>query len=352
MRITQSMMTRNYLKSMNKSLEGLTKAQQRISSNRKFTRGSENVSDAARALKVREQLGESQQYLVNIRDVENEMSSAESNLMSIEDILQTAQEKVLKGMDGTHQKERQIIAEELDSLKEQVLQFTNAKFADRYLFGGTKNDTAPYSLDSSGNVLYNGVKVEDIKQEADGSLYYLDQNGDKQEIPQNEDAYLDIGLGMRMYGSQVDPKTGFKISYSGIDILGYGMREEKNEDTGKSMMLPDNLYSILDGLAKEFKKPDDEYDGDKVGLMLNRLQERTDTFMLNVTELGARSKFLEKTTERVENDIFNLQKAQQGLEVTDDPAETINWKMYQYSWLATLQMGSKIIPQSLMDFLR
>ena len=45
----------------------------------------------------------------------------------------------------------------------------------------------------------------------DGTYFYEDANGTIHDVPLNEDIYMDIGLGIRMTGSQVDPQTGFNI---------------------------------------------------------------------------------------------------------------------------------------------
>lgn len=340
MRVTQNMITRNFLKNLNRNLSNLAASNQRMSSGRRFSNVSDNVSDTSRALKIRKHIKENEQYLVNVREARSELDSAESNLESISEILKTVQEKALRGMSSTTSTEgRTIIAREIDNLNKQLLQFANAQYAERYLFGGTNNQTSPFTVDSNGALLYNTIPVDDIQKD-DNGYFYMD-GADRKEIPQNEEVYIDVGLGLKIMGdSNVDKTTAVQVSFSGIDIFGYG----KNADG-----LPNNLYNILRDISSALSPT---FDSDKLDASFNQLKEQRDRLMIAITDIGTRESFLAKTVDRVEDDLANLNVLHDKLEYIDDPEEATNMQMYQYTWLATLQLGSKLIPQSLMDFIR
>lgn len=348
MRVTQNMLSRNYLKNLNTNLSNLTKSQEKISSGKKFNRSSENVADAARALKVRDQLYTDEQYKSNIENVQNRLSSAESNLSSINSILVSARDKMQKALTDTSGSVRDILAHEVESLKDEVLQFANAQFSDKYLFGGSNNAGAPFTIDqSSGEVLYNGVPAADIQKNTDGTYYYYKSVADKTNdtktpVPENTDVYLDIGLGLNMNGSTVDPRSAFKVSFSGLDILSYG----SDADTG----LPNNVINLLSEAAKTMTQ--EPMDNDRLSEISDLMQRKADDVMLQVTDIGTKCNFLDKSVERLDNDIFNLKKSQQSLEITDDATESVQWKMYNYAWMASLQYGAKVLPVSLMDFIK
>lgn len=343
MRVTQNMMTRNYLKNLNTAAGNLARSNRRISTQRKYTRLSENVSEGLRALKVREDLYKNEQYEANIKGVENELASAESNLKSITGVLQTAQERAEKGVNGTiSQSDRDVIAREIKGLQDQVLKTVNARFGDKYLFSGTNNAKPPFEIADDGNVLYNGYPVDDIFKNAADGKYYAKGTPDVL-IPQNEKTYLDVGLGIKMTGDKVDPATAFETSFSGLEILGFGKNDEGN---------PKNVIALLGKMADVFSpKPPAQFKREDADNCANLLKEQTDFVVINMTEIGTRCNFLEKTTERIESDVINLQSLQKKLENINDAEETMNMKMNEYVWMATLKMGSKIIPVSLMDFI-
>ena len=212
MRITEGSMMRNYLTSLNKNVKNLSDSNQRLSSGSKYSRVADNISDTSRALVVREQLSRNAQYVDNIEYAGDELSSAESSLTNVNDILKTIMERINRGTSGTlDATDRKVIGNEIDSLKEQVLLSVNAKFGSRYLFGNSNNSDPPFAEGNDGRVLYNGVDVDSIYKDAPtGKLMYKNPDFDasdpdsKQymEVPENKDVYIDVGLGIAVSGGQ------------------------------------------------------------------------------------------------------------------------------------------------------
>ena len=339
MRVTQSSLTRNYIKNLNRNISNLAQSNQRMTSERKFSRVSENTADAARAFNVREQLYKNEQYLVNIRDAEGELASAESNLKSMSSLLQTVEERLLEAMNGTKGPEdREIYAREIESIRDQLLQFANAKYGNKYLFGGTNNATPCMQFDATGKLLFNGVEVDTMITDANGKP--LTAGGDA--VPQSKDVYLDMGLGLKVTGGNFDTKSAVKVSTSALEMLGFG------SSTVDGVELPNNLISLLDKVVSDLRNND----VGALGTKLTQVQERSKEFVVALTDLGTRSNFLSQTTERLENDILNLKTTQKNLEAVDIEEEAIYNKSYETAWMITLQLGSKVLPVSIFDFMR
>ena len=66
-RITQNTMIRNYLTNMNMNMNRWAKSQDRMLG-QKYRNASENLGDTSRALRVRQELHENEEYLVGVRD--------------------------------------------------------------------------------------------------------------------------------------------------------------------------------------------------------------------------------------------------------------------------------------------
>lgn len=350
MRITQNMMTRNYLKTAMKNQSNLARSMQRMASGQKYTRISENVSEGIRALRVHDQLADSNQYLDNIRDAESDMAAAEGNLKSMNEVLQSAHEKVIAAKSDTYKGEpRRVIAKELLNMRDQMVQFANAQYNDKYIFSGTNNSVKPFAIDeSTGRLSYNGVPVDSIYKK-DGQYYVQEgaapQNTDKL-VPQDEDVYIDLGLGLRMTQSEVDAASAFKLSFSGLDILGAGT------ETVDGVEVSNNLINLLTDLAAELNKPEGDYSDNTVGILMDKLSSQTDNLVLNMTEIGTRCNFMEKISEQTESDVLNLTELQQKLEIVPDTEEAMHLKEYEYAWMLTLQFGGNVLPKSLMDFVQ
>ncbi|MCI8622806.1 MAG: hypothetical protein HFG26_04005 [Provencibacterium sp.] len=349
MRITQNMITRNYLNSINFSQENMAKVNQRVSSSRRYTRISENLADGARALRVRKQLADIRQQKADARDAKGLLSSAESNLRAINDVLVTAHEKALRGENGPMESVREEVAKEIDNLKEQVLQFMNTQYAGKFVMGGVNNKEAPYKVDKDGVLRYNGVDINSIES-VNGEYQYTDENGDVQTIPYDKDVYIDLGLGLSYSdGGQIDPRSAFKVSFNGLDVLGFGYETVTLED-GSTHDIPNNVYNLMDKIGDMFSG-DEPYNDELMGVMVDKLEKERESMFLSITEIGNRDRFLDTVVERLDSDELVLTETRSDLEGVKDTEEAIRMSMYEYSWLATLRMGAKLLPQSLMDYL-
>lgn len=351
MRITQNAMTRSYMRNLNRSISNLTGSNDRLSSSRKFSKVSEDTASASKAFAVREQLYRGEQSMRNIENAQGELASVESNLQNINTLMQTVKERLLEGLNGTMgDSEKEVLAREIKNIKEELLQTINAKYGDKYIFGGTNNSTPPLSVASDGSILFNGAVVDQLFTDpASGKAAMPVYDSSTPPIligyssaPENEDIYIDVGLGLTMAGDSVDPRTAFKISVSGLDALGYGITDVH----GVSM--PNNLYSLLDKIASDLSAEDTE----ALAMDLTHLKDRTDALIMNITDIGSRTNFLEQTAVRLGNDNLNLKETQSDLETIRTEEEVIFNKTYETTWMVCLQLGSKLIPPSIFDFMR
>lgn len=342
MRISQKMVTRNYMTNIHKSMKEQADIIQRGSTGLKFDRLSKNVSDGMRAMRAQETRIESEAHLATVENLLLEYNSVDSNLDSIDNVLVSLQEKVLKAMSESHGSvNQQVLAQELLSGRDQVLQFVNAKFGDKYLFSGTNNAGA--ALDAqNGKLTFNGIDAEKIYRE-DGVFYYDDDSTappTKTVVPDSGDIYMDVGLGLTLKNGQPDPRTAFKSSFSGLDVLGFGERDADGT--------ANNVYDLLTDLGAAMEAGDSE----GMDRMYTKLVELTDSMRMTRTDLGTRVNFLKRTQDRLEVEIDNLGELESNLLTAETAEEAINLKTAQYTWMATLQLGSYILPTSLLDYLR
>ncbi|MEG1875083.1 MAG: flagellar hook-associated protein FlgL [Angelakisella sp.] len=349
MRITQRMMTRGYIDRMSGNLSRLSASNRKLSSGTKYTRVSENTAEVARAFEVREKLYRNEQYTANIESAQGELSSAESNLMIVNGIMQNVQNRLLQGDTGTlPASERKLIANELKSLQQEILQISNAKFGEKYTFAGSGTGKAPF--DNAGGVLtYHGYEVDKLEPDpTTGRPSTVDRTDPAHpvytEINFNKDIYVDVGLGMTVAGSgvgtQVDTNSVVKLSTSGMEAFGFGV----DPNTG----MPNNVYSLLSKTIADMENGNfTEMDRD-----LTAVTGSYDRLLVGVTDVGTRSSFLDDTLSRLDGDSINLKTTQQKLEAVPLEEEMIYNKTHEMSWMVTLQLGSKIIPPSIFDFLR
>ncbi|MDL2252739.1 hypothetical protein LJC49_01520 [Ruminococcaceae bacterium OttesenSCG-928-I18] len=336
MRVTHQMLSRNYIKRMNTNLNNLTHSNEKLSSQRKFNKGYENVSDAGKALRLRKLTVDNTRYQTTIRDVKGRAEAAEDNIRTVNSLMIRTEELVVQGLNGTmSESDRDKIAIELEKMQEEVLQVMNNTYNGNHIFAAAGSDApgkAPFAV-VGGQLTYNGTPVDEMAK-VNGVITH---GGN--EIQFNTPNYVDIGFGYKDKNGYVDPDTAFKDTYSGVECFGYG----KNEDD-----IPINAWSLLGDMVNSLRGGN----LDRLGQDLDAISGSMEFMLTSITEIGARTVTLDNTAARLENEYENLADALKNVESIDVAEEIIYNKDYEMSWLITLQLGSKILPQTIFDFIR
>ena len=341
MRVADKTTQRNYLKYLNNARTDYAETNMKIASGNRFTKLSDDVSAGTRMLNSRIELFKSEKQLSNVQAINNELKAVEDSMMSMNDVLnEIIGTKLVKAVtETTGEAGRVTIASEIKSMKEELIQFANMKFATKYPFGGSTAKVAPFSFSDDGKLLYNGIDVNSVQQRADGSRYYVDANGIEQDIAMDNPLFIDIGLGVRVDGTSFNSVSGFEASFSGIQVLGFGTTDDG---------MPNNIINILTEIEDKLVN----YDLDELKKLQGHLTDRVDVFRTNVTDIGAKTNFLDTMEERLTNQVDNYKFRIDELVGINDAEEATNQSMNDYILKAVIQMGSKILPVSLWDYLR
>jgi flagellin-like hook-associated protein FlgL len=341
MRVVDRSTARNYMKYLNKARSDYASTNEKIASGKRFDKISQDVIAGTKVLRVRTDLCKAETQLGNIKSAQEELRTTELAMTAINNILTSASAEKINAALSEDKGEvgRIAIANEIEAMRNEILQYANTKYSSRYVFGGSNSSyTAPFSINSDGKLLYNGINVDLIQQDIDGSLYYMNA-GVKTKISLDTDVYLDIGLGIKLQGTAVDPNTGFKISYSGLELLGFGRNSEG---------ISNNIFNVLTEIENNIRN----YDFEKLNNLHSHFRTLCDSFRANLTDIGAKTKHLDTMEERLNNSIDSYMSRINTLMGIDDAEEVMNQSMNEYVLKAVIQMGAKLLPVTLMDFLR
>lgn len=348
MRVADRSTIRNYLSQLNQAKSDYMTTQAQIYSGNRYTMFSDDVSSSVRVMNTRYELYTAETQHSNITAVNDELTIAEDALMSIEDILTSAHELALTALNADKISDGDILASEIASLKEQILLFANTKVGSSFTLGGSNASVSePFTIGENGEFLYNGIDVSTVMV-ADGTVegfdkgdyYYMNDAGEATKIPMDEDVYIDIGLGVTLNESQVTNSSALKISFSGLDIFGFGVDEESGHSN--------NIYNILTELENSIL----EGDLDGMSTADNHLLELTDNFLTHITDIGAKTNYLDTAELRLERNIDMYKITIDNLMGTNDEEAITTLAMNEYVLQAIMQMGSTILPNTLMDFVR
>jgi flagellar hook-associated protein 3 FlgL len=305
MRITNAMVTRNVLASLNEVSDKLTRAQQKAASGKEISRPSDDPFNAARAMALRQGMSATQQYKRNIEDATGWTEATEQALAQITEVAQRARDLLVQGgADAADPTSREAIAAELEQIIESVKETASATYRGAYLFSGTDVNDRPYLPG------------------ADDS-FRCDQAGANPAIP---GVIREIGPGVTM-----------TINTVGSDVLGRG----QGAADGKLLHV---LRDAVDDLRSG--------DGAAIRTDLGRLDGELEALLEVRAANGARANRLDAALTRLDEVEESHLRQLTNTESADIAKVLIELNSQTAAYQSALRAGASIVQSSLMDFLR
>ncbi|WP_434168107.1 flagellar hook-associated protein FlgL [Peribacillus frigoritolerans] len=222
MRVTQSMLTNNMLSNLSSSYEKMSRLQEQVSSQKKFSKPSDNPVAAMMGMGYRTNLNQIGQYQSNIAEATNWIDSTDDAITESVSALQRIRELTVQGSNGTYEGEQlKTITEEIKQLKEHLITLGDTQIGGKYIFNGQDTNVRPSSVkDGNGNTVYGtgDINLEvfsgiSLKINTDGSKIFgdvlaaggsidqtieaLENGGDVSDTLEGLDATINTFLGMQ-----------------------------------------------------------------------------------------------------------------------------------------------------------
>lgn len=187
MRVTQSMLSNNMLRNLSNSYSRLDKLQDQISTQKKFTKPSDDPVAAMMGMNYRTDLNRIQQFTRNIGEVRNWVDSTDDALDKGVLALQRIRELTLQASNGTlEEDQRKAVAEEVKQLKEHLQNLGDTQVGGKYIFNGNQTNVRPSESGfQSGTIeleVFSGIK---IPVNTEGKALFgdmLSEDGDIQKL--------------------------------------------------------------------------------------------------------------------------------------------------------------------------
>ena len=332
MRISTNSIVRNYRTHLGRSTARLNEARERTLTERKFVRASQDPAGANKAFQLRREYLKNEDYIHNLGVAQGQLAATESSLMQINDMGKQVKSDILRVLNGaTSEEGRTAIAQNLEETAESIVMSMNARYGDKFLFGGASTKEAPFKLEN-GQLLYRGIDVNTTDPDEIAQLKAMSE----------ETNYLDLGFGLKKDASgNIIKGTAYNLSNPGIEALGYGVNSE-----GVSQ----NLVVALVDMAAELRKSD--FDTEKLQKMSNQFDKNMSDNLDKITQLGSTTKFLEDTETRLTDNNLNLNEKIAGVENIDLAEAITEFSWAEYAYNAALKVGNSILSQSFIDFMR
>ncbi len=296
MRVTSSMMVRTTLRDLNQSLGRLQTTQTQLSTGRQLTKASDDPSAAASAMRIRKQLNRADQRSRSLEDAKGWLQNADATLTSGLDLMSKAKEIAVRAANSgglTDANARLAMATELRSIRADVLSLANTSYGSRSLFNGTAAGAA-YTVAGA----YAGNASTVIRD--------------------------------------VAPQTNLAVNLTGPQIFGVA-----GGPVG-------DMFEVLDRLANAVASGNDT----AIATEHANLDTATQTLSAATVEIGSRAAHLEGITARAQDEQLRLKTQLSSIEDVDPVNALVTEKAQENSYQAALQVAAKILPPSLLDFMR
>lgn len=296
MRVTTAHMAHNLVRNLRTSSSRLENLQNKLSTGKEVRYPSDSPSGVVESLRIRTALYEVEQFDENATDGLAWMNSTEQTLDSLQTVLSRARDLAVMGASGTlPQQSFEALADEMDDLYGETVDVLNASHAGKYVFSGQKLEARPFSLDALGNVVYNGDTKTFDREIGPGSLVAINVTGDR-----------------------------FMAAGANVFV---------------------SLKALIDDLrAGNYKQVSD--------VRIGELSVAIDKVLGIRSDVGAKMNRLELVRIRTLDTRNNLTELLGQTEDVDVEKTLIELKMAEMAHDVALSVGARIVPKSLVDFLR
>ncbi|MCD6364131.1 MAG: flagellar hook-associated protein FlgL [Synergistetes bacterium] len=402
MRVSDKVFIRRFLTDLMDSREKLLKLEHQNATGKKFDLPEEDPVGSVRSMRLHRVLNENGQFTKNMDEAISWLNITDSALDHLTSIIHRVRERTIAGANGTmSQLDREAIADEIDRMREEVLQIANTSLGGRYIFGGYETKEKPYAFGENNVAVYRGDEGEMAWEIENGETIVVNVPGNKVFATQRIEYRLEsdahssasifgpgeftIRVGDSVY--RVDVPAGANISViadrinlragDAVDAYvapeGSGVKLVIQTKRNEHMSLSDEVGAVLQDIGILNKEEDMVYAGDldifetmrKIsedlrynrttslsGPRLEELDEYLDHLLRVRARVGAKVRRLEATKRRFEDNKVQVTSLLSRIEDVDIAEAIMELTNQQAIYRSALRTGARIVQTSLIDFLR
>jgi flagellar hook-associated protein 3 FlgL len=316
MRVTNNMLINNMVYNLNQNLRTLENLQYQKATGKKFRVPSDDPIGVSKSLKFNTDVSKLEQYQRNAKDAMSWMTDTEAALGEIGTVLHRANELTVDAANGTKKspEDLQKIKEEIDQLREHLVQIANTAYAGRHVFSGYKTDKP--LLDENGNYNTEGLPFKD-----------------------SEVFEYNVGVSERV-----------KVNTVGVKVFGKGdAKVDTNGEYKGDVTSGDKPYliSVFDDLSEAL----DGGDVDKIQSALTNIKNSHEQVLGVRAEVGAKMNRLELTEKKLGVQVNSVKELLSYNEDVDIAEITMHISTAENVYVSSLMIGAKVIQPTLVQFL-
>lgn len=146
MRVTESGIASNFLNSINRTRERITQAQSQLASGKRVLKVSDDPQAVDAILRLKSFVGANEQYQKNTTEAQSQVETTQAALSGFTDIIVRLKEVLARSSNGSQTEILKTYAVDVDQLLAEAVDIANTKLNGRYVFGGTNTLDPPFRL--------------------------------------------------------------------------------------------------------------------------------------------------------------------------------------------------------------
>lgn len=317
-RITSSFFNSQSTFYLNNNLSNLADTQAKLSSGLNITKPSDDPVGLTRILALANTLQVDQRYSKNIEDASTETDTADNVLNNMVGLIQRAQELTTQAANVTNNQDgRTAIALEIDQIINQMVQLGNTDIGGKYIFGGMKTDSPPFTR-VNDDITYTGTPPTESWQRD-----------------------VEVARGVKL-----------AMNVNGQDLLG------QVQVTTAGPPLPPTfapgsggLFQTLIGLKQSLEAGGAPNQLSQISAQLDNLTNDMNNVLGKQAVLGAVGNRLDLTKTRIDERKSILTQQYSSIQDINMPETIANLNYQQNVLQASLSVTAKIMQTSLLDYL-
>jgi flagellar hook-associated protein 3 FlgL len=240
----------------------LAKTQEQLSTGKQIVKPSDSPDKASLVTRLESELARQASYQSTLKTVNTRLQASETVLRNTSDVLVRIKEiSIQAASDTLSNADRQSIALEISSLKDQMLSLANTQDTNgNYLFSGSRVGSPAFSKDSKGFVVYQGDESRMKVAVGDNRRMNLNMPGSDAFVKVVRDDGKDRKVGVGFFQAIDDLANAVKNSdhtnmqrgIAEIDSIQQGV-SDATAQIGTDMNVIDMQNSVLDEITLRLK---------------------------------------------------------------------------------------------------
>lgn len=359
MRITDKMAQNQTMTNIQKNRSELAQLQNQASTGKKITTPSDDPAAAAKILINRTELKNTEQFEKNINSAKIFLDTTESTLSQLGDALIRTKELALQAASDTiGASQRSMIGSEVAQIYNSVLEMSNRRLGERFLFGGTKTHVSPF--DRNGE--YMGDDNEIKIQNQQGNFVAMNLTGDRvflgnaigkddyirqpEDVPLDTDQLQNYKIAETERDYQNNEKLENRVATRGPSSVGRVQSLGKVDPVSGGDGV--NIFNLVRGLDVALKT------NDKFAIqdILEPLDQALNQINLVRAEIGGRVNQLNATLDGIQKSVVDNKSLTSQIEDADLFQTMSDLTKADTTLKGTLESASRIQNMSLLNFLK